>query len=477
MRVFFYLLIITASALIIFSGCTKNENPIIVIIDENNNGFETKEVAEIFAINCATSGCHVGSTPASGLSLENYELTMKGSSNRSGGTVENYGGDVVIPFRLDESLLFQVITDNVTPISPHDVVSLRDDQKNSIQQWIENGARDNNGNLPFQAPSFRIYVCNQGSDKVSVIDGSSKVVSGIIDLDMLQTMESPHMVKEKGDFIYVTLIAAQKFLKIRKSDYTIVGEVNGITKAGMIQISPDGTKAYVSRSSTSDPIFNTIFVIDLAAMTTIKEILLPAPGVPHGLALTPDGTKLYVANLTLDRVSIIDAVNDEFVDDIPLTPGTEPMQTAISPDGNYLYISSRGLGQLQVYDTSADTLITSVQMNMMPMHIAISSTGNKIYVGSMGAHVVMIVEKNGNTWTKTKEISHPGFNMLHGADLTADDKYLFVSSRNTNGNFATHFTVGGEGHSGTLGIIDTETEKVVKLIEIEEHGAGLVVEK
>ena len=54
---------------------------------------------------------------------------------------------------------------------------------------------------------------------------------------------------------------------------------------------------------------------------------------------------------------------------------------------------------------------------------------------------------------------------------------MTVSSRNTNGNFATHFTVGGEGPSGTLGIIDTETEEVVKLIEIEEHSAGLVVEK
>ena len=82
-----------------------------------------------------------------------------------------------------------------------------------------------------------------------------------------------------------------------------------------------------------------------------------------------------------------------------------------------------------VYDTSADTLITSVPLNLMPMHIAVNSTGNKIYVGSMGAHVVMVVEKDGNMWTKTNEISHPGFNMLHGADLTADDKYLFVSSQ------------------------------------------------
>ena len=219
MKIIFYSLLITAAALLIFSSCTKNENPIIVIVDENNNGFETKEVAEVFAIKCATSGCHVGSSPSSGLSLENYELTLKGSNKRSGGTVQNYGGDVVIPFRLDESLLNQFISDNVAPMAPHDVVGLTQVQKNTIQQWIENGAKDNNGTPPFQVPSFRVYVCNQASDKVSVIDGSSRVVSGIIDLDMIQNPESPHMVKEKGDFIYVTLIASQKFLKIRKSDF------------------------------------------------------------------------------------------------------------------------------------------------------------------------------------------------------------------------------------------------------------------
>jgi len=458
MKIIFYSLLITAAALLIFSSCTKNENPIIVIVDENNNGFETKEVAEVFAIKCATSGCHVGSSPSSGLSLENYELTLKGSNKRSGGTVQNYGGDVVIPFRLDESLLNQFIFDNVTPMAPHEV-------------------KDNNGAPPFQVPSFRVYVCNQASDKVSVIDGSSRVVSGIIDLDMIQNPESPHMVKEKGDFIYVTLIASQKFLKIRKSDFVTVSEVNGITKAGMIQISPDGSKAYVSRSSTSDPIFNTIFVIDLAAMTTIKEILMPAPGVPHGLALTPDGSTLYVANLTLDRISIIDAINDEYVDDIVLPQGTEPMQTAISPDGAYLYISARGTEKLLVIETTSNTIFSEVNLKSKPMHIAVSSDGNKLYVGSMGDNVVQVITKSGTTWSMTKEISHPGFSMLHGTDLSADDKYLFVSSRNTNGNFATHFTVGGEGPSGTLGIIDTQSEEVVKLIEIEEHGAGLVVER
>ena len=344
-----------------------------------------------------------------------------------------------------------------------------------IKLWIDNGAKNFDGQSPFQNPSYSVFVCDQASDAVSVIDGDGNVVSSLIDLNFLQVTDSPHMIKERDGFIYVTLIAAGKFLKIDTHDFLVKGEVAGITKAGMIQISPDGTKAYVSRSSTSDPIFNTVFVVNIQNMTKIKEILLPAPGVPHGIALTPDGSKLYVANLTLDRISIVDAVNDEFVDDIVLPAGTEPMQAATSPDGNYLYISARGISKLLVFDTSADTLLTEIDVASGPMHIAISSDGNKIYVPSMVGNVVNVITKNGTSWTKTNEISHPGFSMLHGSGLTQDDRYLYVSSRNTNGNFVPHFSVTGEGPPGTIGIIDTQTEEVIKLIEIEQHGAGLTI--
>ena len=78
---------------------------------------------------------------------------------------------------------------------------------------------------------------------------------------------------------------------------------------------------------------------------------------------------------------------------------------------------------------------------------------------------------------KLKQISHPGFRMLHGRDITADDKYVYVSSRNTDGRFEPYFEVEDEGPPGTIGIIDTQTDEVVKLIEIEQFGSGLVVEK
>jgi YVTN family beta-propeller protein len=460
---------------ILFVSCDTNNAPPEEIVDDTNNGFETFEVAEIFASTCSTSGCHSGNSPASGLSISNYSQLLKGSTNRSNGTVPNYGGEDVIAFNSIKSFVYQFITKNVTPMAPHDVINLSQEQITAIKTWIDNGAKDFNKISPFLNPSYRVYVCNQSSDAVSVIDGDAKVVSALIDVDFLQTPDQPHMVKERDGFIYVTLISTAKLLKIRTSDYTLVGEVSGITKAGMIHISPDGTKAYVSRSSTSDPVFNKIFVINITNMTVIKELLLPAIGVPHGIALTHDGTILYVANLTADRISIVDAVNDEFVEDIVLPQGTEPMQASVSPDGKYLYISARGTNMLMVIDTETKAVVAEIPVAAGPMHIAVSSDGNKIYIPSMMGNVVNVVTKNGSSWSKTNEISHPGFNMMQGTDLTDDDRYLYVSSRNTNGLFKTQFQVTGEGPSGTIGIIDTQTEQVIKLIEVEEFAAGLTV--
>jgi len=214
--------ILVAFTSILFISCDSDTVPPEQIVDETNNGFETFEVAEIFASNCATSGCHMGNSQASGLTISNYSELLKGSRNRSNGTVPNYGGEDVIAFNSSKSLVYQFITNNVTPIAPHDVISLSQDQITAIKLWIDNGAKDFNKNSPFLNPTYRVYVCNQGSDVVSVIDGDAKVVSALIDVDFLQNPDKPHMVKERDGFIYVTLISfsVKKFVSSVLASFT-----------------------------------------------------------------------------------------------------------------------------------------------------------------------------------------------------------------------------------------------------------------
>ncbi len=458
-------------------SCDSDDNPSDPIDEIGNRGFSSTQVAEVLVKNCAVEGCHAGNEARNGLSLENYESLIKGSSKRPLPTGGTYGGDVIIPFNSEKSLLYQLISGGANPTMPFNRSALPDEEIQLIKDWIDNGARDENNNTPFQNSSHKIFVCNQGSDAISVIDGDLNVVSRIIDVDFNQTLDSPHMVKYKNGFLYATLISAGKFLKINTSDFSIVGEVNNLGFPGMIMLSEINNKAYVSRSSTAPESFSSIYVIDTDNMTLIKEIILPVAGIPHGIVLSTDNSKLYIANLTQNRINIVDTQIDEFEEDFVLSQDIdhEPMQTNVSPDGNFLYVSAKRTGKFLVIDLNTKSIVKEIDAGGGPMHIAVSNDGNKIYVPSMMSGFINIIDFTGSDWIKSGEITHPAFIMLHGAELSPDGKYLYVSSRNTNGNFEPAYKVQGEGNIATLGIINLENNQVEKILEIEEFGSGVTV--
>ena len=54
---------------------------------------------------------------------------------------------------------------------------------------------------------------------------------------------------------------------------------------------------------------------------------------PQGVAVTPDGTRAYVTNLSSDTVSVIDTATNSVIGS-PIAVGWEPKGIAITPDGS-----------------------------------------------------------------------------------------------------------------------------------------------
>lgn len=455
-----------------------SDDKIVQPDESNKNGFESAEVAQIFSDNCSTSGCHDSNNPENGLSITSHSNLMKGSSARPLNSGGLYGGDVIVPFNSKRSLLYQMISGNASVQMPFQRAALSQEEVVTIKNWIDDGAKDEFGAVPFSNPSYRVFVCNQRSDAISVIDGDEKVVSRVYETDFSELNDAPHMIKVYGNYFYVTYITAGRFVKFDKHTGEIIGQVEQLEFPGMIMINSTGSKAYVSRSSTAPGLFNSIYVIDLSSMSLSNEILLPVSGIPHAISLSPDDKILYVANLTANRISIIDTESDSFQQDVLLSQSEnhEPMEIEISPDGKYLYISGRASGKLVILDTEQLTVVKEIMVGMMPMHIAISQDGSRIYVPSMMTNTVNVIAYDGNDWIRTSQITHPGFTQLHGCELSPDDNYLYVSSRNTSGSFVPAYTVNGESNHGTIGIINTQTLQVEKLLEIEEYGAGIAVD-
>jgi YVTN family beta-propeller protein len=58
---------------------------------------------------------------------------------------------------------------------------------------------------------------------------------------------------------------------------------------------------------------------------------------PFGVAVTPDGSKVYVANEVSASVSVIDTATNTVVGTIPV--GNFPIGVAVIPDGSKVYVT------------------------------------------------------------------------------------------------------------------------------------------
>jgi len=474
----FVFTVVISGLISLFGGCELIDNPNEEEAKENN-GYQTEKVGDIFNLKCGTSGCHSGSNAVNGFVTSTQPEIILGASDRpDNGT--NYGGDNVIAYDLERSLLYQFITGNLsTPLSV-DHTFLANSEMEAIKEWIEDGAMNSLNVAPYTTPnSYRVYCCNSGDESISVIDGTEYVVGKVVDLDEGETSEdSPYWIEEYGDYYYVTLDKAGSLLKFRKSNNTLVGRIDNLIDPGLIRINLTGTKAYVSRSLNSTSTFNSIYVINTLNMTVTHLIILPINGLPHGMALDFTRGYLYVADAYSNVIYVIDSISDIIIDlNIRLEFNYLPLFVELPPYGTYIYVTTQGINSLQVIAANNRLIVGLVPLKSNPSDIAVTTDGQKIFVASSGGNVVEIVTRVTNFWSKTGEINHPAFSMPFGIDITVDDRYLFVSNINTNGAFTPAYQVKGEGNISTVGIINVQTESVIKVIEVEENAAAIVVEK
>jgi YVTN family beta-propeller protein len=164
----------------------------------------------------------------------------------------------------------------------------------------------------------------------------------------------------------------------------VVGEIKGIEANHGIAVSPDGTRIYISVESV-EKVLN---VVDGKTLQVIKKI--PLSGVANLVDMTPDGRWVYVAiaqewdDLSTfpqikaqqnGGVDVIDTVSMERVKTIALKGGIHDLN--VTPDGKYLIAgSSRGskppANMMDVIDTKTQEVSWSLLMNPAPSPMAVS---------------------------------------------------------------------------------------------------------
>jgi YVTN family beta-propeller protein len=84
-----------------------------------------------------------------------------------------------------------------------------------------------------------------------------------------------------------------------------------------VAVSPDGSKVYVTNRAGVNENNNNVSVIDTTTNTVVGG-LIPVGSGPNGAAITPDGSKVYIPNLLDNTVSVIDTAANSVIATIPV---------------------------------------------------------------------------------------------------------------------------------------------------------------
>jgi YVTN family beta-propeller protein len=90
---------------------------------------------------------------------------------------------------------------------------------------------------------------------------------------------------------------------------------------------------------------------------------------PVGVIVSPDGSRIYVANGRANTVSVIDAATLQIVTTVAV--GQRVWGIALTPDGKRLYAANGLSNDVSVIDTATNNRVTSVKAGDGPWGVAV----------------------------------------------------------------------------------------------------------
>ncbi|WP_116210371.1 YncE family protein [Streptomyces olivoreticuli] len=169
-------------------------------------------------------------------------------------------------------------------------------------------------------------------------------------LDVLEVPSQPHELCFDPDrrllYCACTYVAGYYHAHQGRARQIAVVDVDARAVVDTIDIGPDHAphglaldrarhRLYVSVEATADGP-GAVLVLDTRTHKPVGRIPLMADG-PHWFAITPDGRRGYSTNKEAPFVSVVDLERDEFVGRVAV-PGSEGL--AVSPDGTQVFVAA-----------------------------------------------------------------------------------------------------------------------------------------
>lgn len=280
------------------------------------------------------------------------------------------------------------------------------------------------------------YVANSGADEMLLVTTGNEAV------DTTPLTGTPYgvAVTPDGNQVLVTQEEADALVFIDTSDFSGTPFTLSVGKSPRgVAVDPTGQYAYVANFND-----DTVSRINVTRRSIVDTITV-GDG-PWGVAVhydeQNDAPVVYVTDHRDDSVTVINEDNQTTAIDV----GDGPIGLAVTPDGGSVYIANSNDDTVSIIDTHTDTVIDTVTVDSSPWGIAVGADGDYVYVTNSGADTVTVIQ------TATHSIA--------GTYIVGDTP-RGVSAPG-NGTFA-YVVNQGEGQSnGSISKIDMDEETVTE---------------
>ena len=223
-----------------------------------------------------------------------------------------------------------------------------------------------------------------GSNSVTFIDTATNAVKHVTYLG-----RSPHEA-------FFTPNGREVWVSVRGEDYVSVldakryGEIARIpvpNGPGMVIFSPDGRYGYVCSSFTPQTL-----IFEVRTRRIAGRVTQPSPFCPN-IAAAPRGDQVWFTLKDVGKVVVFNARPPFNVQrEIDIGPITNHVNFALTSQGQLAYVTVGGLNQVQVFRTDTFERIATIPTGPLPHGIWPSGDGTRMYVGIENGDAVSAID-------------------------------------------------------------------------------------
>ncbi len=365
------------------------------------------------------------------------------------------------------------------------------------------GVRGVQASLPAQ--DYLVFVVCESADTLTLlrfgpgglhVEKQAKV--GMMPMDI----NGPHGIAVSPDkkYVYVAVGHGRPFGSAWKFDAATLAPMQS-TNLGLFpatsDISKDGSFLYVANANFhGDMEPSSVSAIATDEMIEVKRI--PTCTMPHGSRLNPQGARHYSACMMDDLLVEIDtasfsasryfvlsqgkekglvgapsAMHSDTHKEAPVDQGSHddhshpavshrelsctPTWAQPSNDGSIVYVACNQTNEIVAVDVKAWKMVRRFPAGPGVYNLAMTKSGRLVATNKRGQSVSIFGPATGKELARIPTLRK----VVHGAVITPDDRYAFISVEG----------IGAE--PGTVEVIDLETLKTVATVDVGEQAAGI----